>query len=351
MVVDVQATFLGTASKADLIKEIGKLCLRRDPNLPKRLSDHQRTQAHQHPDVTRVQKEKDVLTQKLKDEFGSIKNGSKSPNGIQHTRVQSKLRTLKLRVEREAFTKILRDFHSAADLDHMVTQLNGEEPASKMLNPVQHVLEERRQLAHDLFQPATESSFAKMVDAMARLCSLHEGKDQRCSSHEGNMADQTNNAYACTQLSSVTVDKPVQSSDPVDLTLDLDGVNPLGEARPWKTAKPTRLKLNPPSKIIKTKKPPTSLTCLFCYGNPKRGRTQSLARSDSLRRHYRQVHFQYQVGPFPCPLPDCNKIIHDSDHFANHAVTTHRSDLGVRAVITEALERTAKPGQLASFAL
>ena len=71
-----------------------------------------------------------------------------------------------------------------------------------------------------------------MVDAMARLCSLYEGKDQRCSSHEGNIADQTNNAYTCTQLSLATVNKPVQSSNPVDLTLDLNGINPLGEARP-----------------------------------------------------------------------------------------------------------------------
>ena len=139
----------------------------------KRLSNHQRTQAHQHSDFICVQKEKDDLTQKLKDEFGSIKNGSKFSNGIQHTRIQSKLRTLKLRVEREAFTKILRDFNSAAG---------------------------RRQLAHNLFQSATEFSFVKMVDAMTRLCSLYEGKDQRCSSYEGNMADQTNNAYTCTQL-------------------------------------------------------------------------------------------------------------------------------------------------------
>ena len=352
MVVDVQATFLGTASRADLIKEIGKLCLRRDPNLPKRLSDHQRTQAHQHPDVVRAQKEKDALAQRLKDDFGSIKNGSKSPNGFQHTRVQSRLRALKLRVEREAFTTLLRDFHSAADLEHMVTQLNGEEPASKMLAPVPHVLEERRQLAHDLFQPATESSFAQMVDTMARLCSLSEGKDQRCSSHKGDTTDQTNMPHACAQLSSATVDEPVHSIDSIDLTLDLDGAEPLKDARPTKPVKSAKSrKLVASSKITKAHKPPTSLTCLFCYGNPKRGRTQSLARTDSLRRHYRQVHFQYQVGPFPCPLPDCMKIIHDSNHFANHAVTMHRSDLGVRAVITEALKRTAKPGQLASFTL
>ena len=85
MVVNVQATFLSTASRADLIREIGKLCLRRDPNLLKRHSDHQRTQAHQHHDIVRAQREKDTLAQNLRDDFGSIKNGSKSPNGIQYT--------------------------------------------------------------------------------------------------------------------------------------------------------------------------------------------------------------------------------------------------------------------------
>lgn len=131
MVVDAQATFLGTTSKSDLIKEIGKLCLRRDPNLPKWLTEDQRTQAHQHPDVVRAKKQKDALAQRLQDGPGSIKNGSKSPDGIQHTRVQSKLRGLKLRVERDVFAQILRELHSAADLDHMVTQLNGEEPTSR----------------------------------------------------------------------------------------------------------------------------------------------------------------------------------------------------------------------------
>lgn len=47
-------------------------------------------------------------------------------------------------MEREAFIKLLYNFRSAADLEYIVTQLNGEEQASKMLTPVPHVLEERR---------------------------------------------------------------------------------------------------------------------------------------------------------------------------------------------------------------
>lgn len=216
----------------------------------------------------------------------------------------------------------------------MVTQLNGEGPASKMLTPVPNVLEERRQLTRDLFQPATKSSFAKMVDTIAHLCSLSEGKNQRCSSHEGDTVDRTNKPYIYTELSPVAVDKPVHSADSVDFTLDLDGVKPLEDAKPKKPVKLAKaMKLAASSKITKVKKSPTYLTCLLCYGNPKRGGTQILARSDSFRNHYRQVHFQYQVGPFPCPLLDCKKIIHDSDHFANHAVTAHSSDLEVRAAV------------------
>jgi len=74
VVIDIQATFLDTASRADLIQEIGKLCLRRDPNLPKRLSDYQRTQTYQHSDIIRVWKGKNAVAQKLGDDLGSIKN-------------------------------------------------------------------------------------------------------------------------------------------------------------------------------------------------------------------------------------------------------------------------------------
>ena len=190
-------------------------------------------------------------------------------------------------MEREAFAKLLCDFHSVADLDHMVTQLSGGEPASKMLTPVSHVLKERRQLAHDLFQPATESSFTKMVDAMARLCSLLEGKDQRCSSHEGDTTALNKKLYACTPLSPVTVNEPIYSADSIDPTRDLNGIKPLEDTEPTKTVRTTKaMKLAMSSRITKVKKSPTSLTCLFCYSNLKRGRTQNLARSDSLRRHY-----------------------------------------------------------------
>ena len=107
-----------------------------------------------------------------------------------------------------------------------LTQLDGEEPASKMLAPVSHILQERRQLAHDLFQPATESFFAKMVDVMARLCSLHEDKDRRCNSHEGDTVNQTNKPSACTQRCLPATNEPLRSTDFIEPAMDLDTVKP-----------------------------------------------------------------------------------------------------------------------------
>lgn len=192
-----------------------------------------------------------------------------------------------------------------------------------------------------------------MVDIVARLYSLFEGKDRRCNNHEGDVVDKTNKPSTCAQQSPPAIDEPLHSTDSIEPAMDINTVKSLKEAIFTKVLESIKLmKSVTSSKITKAKGPPTSLACLFFYyGNPNRRRTQSLTRSDSLRRHSRQVHFQYKVGLFPYPLPNRIKIIHDLDHFANHAVTMHKSDLGVRAVIMEALERAAEPRPLASLTL
>lgn len=133
-----------------------------------------------------------------------------------------------------------------------------------------------------------------MVDVMARLCSLYEGKDRRCNSYEGDAGDQTNQRSTCVQHALAAVYTSTYCSDAIEAVIDLDVVTPLKAAKSRKAVKPIKsIKSIPSFKITRIKKPAASLTCLFCYDNPKRGRTQSLARSDSLRRHYRQLHFQY----------------------------------------------------------
>jgi len=61
-----------------------------------------------------------------------------------------------------------------------------------MLVSMQHILEERKQLAHDLFQSTIDFSFAKMINIMTRLCSFYEDKDRKCNNYEEDVKDQTN---------------------------------------------------------------------------------------------------------------------------------------------------------------
>ncbi len=329
---------------SNMIKEIGKLCLRRDPNLPRRLTDSQRASAHQHPDIISAEQAIVGLQKKVSLVHSICRQAADSPKGIEYKRLRSQIRAMKLREERAALKEALRHYHSTADLDHMVAQLKGEEPSSRLLAPVEHAIADRNWLAANLFLPVTDESFADIVETMSRLCSQSEGKGQRSSSdpkHDVNSL--THGSKPCDSPS-----KPILESD-----AHVRPTQPAIEtARPEQCDQPTGItEVAIPRIIPQAQKRLTTRTCLFCFGNSQRSRAQRFPTTASLRNHYRMVHFQYQIGAFPCPIPSCDKIVLDPNHFANHAVTVHKSDLGVRASIMKVQGRSAKPGTLIPFRL
>lgn len=88
---------------------------------------------------------------------------------------------MKLREERAALAKALCDYHSTADLEHMVAQLKGEEAPSQVLAPIKHVIADHKWLASNLFLPVTDESFTDIVEVMSRLCLQSEGKGEQNS--------------------------------------------------------------------------------------------------------------------------------------------------------------------------
>lgn len=354
VIVDVQATFLGQSSKSDLIKEMGKLTLRRDPNLPKQLTDAQKKEAHQVPALISAKSRWHLLGRQLKQEFGQI---NKAPQGCLVTTERQdlcrKIKTLKLRYEREAFEKLLNNFHSNADLEHMVAQLKGEKPlTTSMLAPVEHTLAQRTELAEILFSPANDSSFAQIVKTMAQLCKLHEEKSTRDSPihKEVSVTEVKSSASPNIEPIICPVIHDQQASVAAIASRSYASVNNASS-----TPKPVIKFRAPPQRLAQHTKQPSmqtpapikqaskKSTCLFCNAR--------FSRKDNLRRHYRTRHFQYQIGTFYCPVPGCEKLIKDPDHFSNHAVTCHKSDLGIRASVMRTSTRYAKPGQLATFNL
>jgi len=102
---------------------------------------------------------------------------------------------------------------------------------------------------------------------------------------------------------------------------------------------------------VKVQKWLTPQTCLFCYETSAHPQTQSFQCTVSLQKHYQFVHFQYQISLFCCLIETYDVIIQNFDHFINHAVIIHKSDLRVRLSIMKVQHHTIKSEALATFRL
>ena len=350
IIVDVQATFLGHNSMLDLIKEIGKLCLCRDPNLPRRLTDSQQALAHRHPDIIRAEQARVEVKKRIASAHSSMKQAAGSLDGIEYGQLCRQIRVMKQRAERAVLDKALRDYHSTADLNHMVVQLMGEEPASQILTLVEHTIADCNWLADNLFDPVTDESFTNIVETMSRLCSQLEGKGRRDVSGPGDDTNPfTHGSGPGDGLSKprLVPDADIQPTQPC-----VGAASPAHCDRAITAATAvTTAKAAVPHTVRQAQKRLTMRTCLFCFGNPQRSRAQRFPTTASLRNHYCMIHFQYQIDTFLCPVPSCDKIVLDPNHFANHAVTVHKSDLGVRASIMKVQKHSVKPGTLIPFRL
>ena len=130
----------------------------------------------------------------LKQTFGSIINAPKDdPLAIEHKQLINEISTLKTRYERAGFAKLLDEFHTNADLEHMIAQLKGEQSTTtSAVTPVHHVLNERRKLAELLFQSVNDIEFSQIITTMAMLCRLQEDKNS-CIPSEPIVADANKN--------------------------------------------------------------------------------------------------------------------------------------------------------------
>ncbi|KAL8724132.1 MAG: hypothetical protein Q9166_008119 [cf. Caloplaca sp. 2 TL-2023] len=356
VVVDVQATFLGSTSKSDMIKEIGKLCLRQDPDLPRRLTKEQKLQARCQPEIQRLERRRDALTQELKVQFGRIKDGSSTPQYAERRSIMSRLSSRRAQAEKEYFQRVLREFHDTADLNLMVSQLEGKNTLVGLRLPADFVFEERRRLATILFKESTEASFAQIVEDLCQLCTRQE---QRCSGRVSLL--QTSIAKENTLEHSTAAESPsmgVQVTAGETMAVDFNSLSVLDSTKPHAgfrvledVVESSELPITSALRKQPNQRTRRRRTCLFCASNHKHGQTRTFARTYTLRQHYQNVHFQYQVGCFICPVPGCQQLIPDRKMFANHAVAVHKNDIGIRATLKESVNREKKPGKLLAFTL
>ena len=119
-----------------------------------------------------------LLGRDIQNQFGAMNKALQESLIVsERNKLRQRINTMKLRFEREALEKLLKDYYTNANLQHMIVQLKGEKPIlTPILIPINHVLPERTELAHRLFQPADDSTFAMIVSTMVRLCGLYEDR-------------------------------------------------------------------------------------------------------------------------------------------------------------------------------
>ncbi|KAL9578820.1 MAG: hypothetical protein Q9203_006952 [Teloschistes exilis] len=145
-----------------MIKEIGRLCIRDDSNLPRSLTPEQRIQVLRDPEIQRL--EQLSGTKCLQSEWIKI--------------YAYVLQSMKRTAEKKLFQQILWDYHATADRKHMFAQLKNEPVLAARLSQADFPFEEHQRLAAALFQEMTEESFAQIVEDLSTLCIKSEAAQQ-----------------------------------------------------------------------------------------------------------------------------------------------------------------------------
>ena len=198
-----------------------------------------------------------------------------------------------MRYKRETFEKLLNDFHTNADLHHIITQLKKEKSVSVlMLALIFYVLLKRNELVVNFFVATDDAEFANIVNTIARLCLITEEKRTRSSI----ISDKTTTSHKIH-------DRLVLQSSGSLVQREKSASQACGPEDFHKGPQPPKLPQQTNTPVINSTLQPPRLTkkssnaikrhlffiCLFCAG--KVGKKQRFSRKDFLRRHYRSKHF------------------------------------------------------------
>ena len=310
--VDVQASFLGTPSKAALFKKVGQLRLRRSPDLPRALDPAEVEGIKASEEVRKLQEQRE----QLRTTPCSTDNESIAKRKKDCQRLTRQINSAITSAKRKALQQKVYDFHRKADENAIADQLLGNLPSSTPTwLPVQHQLAERRRLCVTLFQHYEASNDRSALEDLIDLCPRYENARVKGSTAELPSAPD------------------MASQEITDVDDSLENVDTRGAGELLVNTSGTECQERPT--IDARVKRWTSLTCIFCYGNPACGSAEPYKNSASLRRHLRHIHFVPLANtngfPLTCPFPQCLTLLTDTAHIANHVCTAHGTDLGSRS--------------------
>ncbi|KAH0602744.1 uncharacterized protein H6S33_008394 [Morchella sextelata] len=125
--VDTQSAYLGTVSRADLIRNIGLMSANRDPRAPVRLKPG--FKLDNHPEIAALKAERDRMGRSLRAEYGMLKaSESAFPAGHEaYIAAKRKLNACKVSIKRAELEQSRKTFFERDDHEEIQHQLRGAE--------------------------------------------------------------------------------------------------------------------------------------------------------------------------------------------------------------------------------
>ena len=304
---DTLAIYLGTPRRDDLIRAVGQL--ERHEEAPDRLTDAQKDEIWDDPEIVELLEEREKYSAKIKKcGYPTIKAAKGTKYYAQHAEAQSDINSLKTRLSRKLLDKTIDDFHETVHSAEVERQKRGILPSAEVLNPstIQYELEERATVARLLFQSMGSMSLEKvfqlriqLVDTLVKLCGRQETPHQFKASRSSKRRRETDDF------------------DELDKRLKVDEIA-MDDEELFADISP----------VTDNAKGKTKLRCPFCECDIEaapRKRNYTFPRRDSQKRHVRGQHLtEHAVGEgFDCPYNGCSAFLGTATHFLRHAEGQH----------------------------
>jgi hypothetical protein len=331
---DCQAIYLGTTRRDDLIRAVGRL--ERHEQAPTALTDVQKFDIQNHPDVVKLVELREKYVRKIKRRgYPTIKAAEGTLWYERHGETQRELNSLKEKLSSELLEKTIDEFHESVHTIEVERQLRGIRLASDVLTPstIEYELEERAVVARLLFKPTEDLDEdhvyqvrIKLVQSLVQLSKRQEtphsykaprtrkSKDawKNIEPHEQGRPPYENdgnpNISQGEAKGNTQADVDWDTKTLVDDESDVDSIAPVEfEERP----------------IVPV------LYCAFCkWGDEEAGpqkRKHIFSRPDSLGRHVRVQHLENRAAGegFDCPYRGCSAFLGGAEHFLNHTQRQH----------------------------
>jgi hypothetical protein len=312
---DCQAIYLGTTRRDDLIRAVGRL--ERHEQAPTALTDVQKFEIQNHPDVVKLVKLREKYVGKMKKhDYPTIKAAMGTLWYERHGETQRELNSLRQELSSKLLEKTIDEFHESVHIIEVERQLRGIRPASDVLTPptIEYELEERAAVARLLFEPLEDLDEdqvyqvrIKLVQNLVQLCKRQETPHSYKTPRTRKNKDARQNT-----------EPHEQGRPPCENDMDWDTKTLVDDKSDADSMAPMEIEERP---IVPV------LYCAFCkWGDEEAGpRKQKYAfsRPDSLGRHVRAQHLKNRTGGFDCPYRGCSAFLGSAEHFLNHTARLH----------------------------